>query len=350
LRHLAASETAKGGAEKALDGAAKNAVQNRHRILCNRPSATFFLRRLVTGGGRVTIKRYLNAECRWDALPDQNNAEGGGAENAKDRPSGLPQGQLEPTGSKEPERRPEQEHAAGPDRPVTNKTLLGEIRVIDVINVIVGIGMLVVAFAAYRVASDTRDVKSAVQKIAELTKETKRQANASQDQLTMLKGEQRPWLGPIAGRTDKMIAGAGVKTIIEIANFGKSPAKYAYALAFRVFTREEWSHGAAFAEIAAYGNECMSKAMFYNTNDTMFPSNPSSGKTFRFDTSAASNEDGIYLVNGELIDGNSIFIAHGCIVYTYSATIGHTSFCYKYDAKETVLPTLDICTTGNEAN
>ncbi len=61
--------------------------------------------------------------------------------------------------------------------------------ILDVINVGVGIGTLLVAIAAYRVASDTSDIKNAVGNISTLATQTKRQADETHNQVVAVQSQ-----------------------------------------------------------------------------------------------------------------------------------------------------------------
>jgi hypothetical protein len=75
------------------------------------------------------------------------------------------------------------ERRAQEDSRPTYKTLWREIRIIDLINCFVGVAMLIVAIAAYYIASNTSDIKSAISNLSDLAIQTKRQADAMSDQL-----------------------------------------------------------------------------------------------------------------------------------------------------------------------
>jgi hypothetical protein len=75
------------------------------------------------------------------------------------------------------------------DKKPSYKILWRQIRWLDTINTIATIGMLLVAVAAYRIASDTRDVKTAVKNISDLATQTKRQADALDKQFGQVKRE-----------------------------------------------------------------------------------------------------------------------------------------------------------------
>lgn len=116
-------------------------------------------------------------------------------------PTGLTHSEPKPGGGKQPEPSPRAECHSSGDKAPTTKTLLGEIRIFDVINSFATVGMLAVAYATYRVASDTGEIKSAVQNLSSLASETKRQADNSQSQaiimqqqLSELALERRAWI------------------------------------------------------------------------------------------------------------------------------------------------------------
>ena len=62
-----------------------------------------------------------------------------------------------------------------------------DFRWLEVFNTIIAIGTLIIAFAAYRVASDTADIKIAVGDLGRLAHQTERQAKALEDQLGQVK-------------------------------------------------------------------------------------------------------------------------------------------------------------------
>jgi hypothetical protein len=92
---------------------------------------------------------------------------------------------------------------------------------------LVGVGSLFVSYLTYKNAADTSDLKGAVQNLTNLAVDTTRQADASQEQLKVLKDNQRPWLGlahiealrGIIPSTDHYIP-------VDYRNFGRTPASH----------------------------------------------------------------------------------------------------------------------------
>jgi hypothetical protein len=116
-------------------------------------------------------------------LPDQQPSESKKTDGNDPAPSDLGERQVQPHGDDKPKPSSDGEGRSHEDQRPTYKTLWREIRIIDVINCFVGGAMLIVAIAAYRVASDTSDIKTAISNLSELANQTKRQADAMSDQL-----------------------------------------------------------------------------------------------------------------------------------------------------------------------
>lgn len=116
-------------------------------------------------------------------MPDQNCTEAEKTKSDNAAPSGVGEGEVQPRGNEQPEQTHSGEGRTDEDDQPTNKTLWHEIRILDVINSIVSVAMLIVALAAYRLASDTSDIKSAISNLSDLAVQTKRQADAMSDQL-----------------------------------------------------------------------------------------------------------------------------------------------------------------------
>jgi hypothetical protein len=108
-------------------------------------------------------------------LPDQHHPEAEKADSNNPAPTGLAERQVQPRSDGKPKPANAAEHRSQQDKPPTYKTLWREIRIIDVINCLVGAAMLIVAVAAYRVASDTSDIKTAISNLSELADQTKLQ-------------------------------------------------------------------------------------------------------------------------------------------------------------------------------
>ena len=115
-------------------------------------------------------------------MPDQRSeAEKANSEDAA--PPGVGKREIQPRGDEQPKQPNTGQRRAQEDNRPTYKTLWREIRIIDLINCFVGVAMLIVAIAAYRIASDTSDIKSAISNLSDLAIQTKRQADAMSDQL-----------------------------------------------------------------------------------------------------------------------------------------------------------------------
>lgn len=124
-----------------------------------------------------------------EALPDQHPFEAEKTNSSDASLSSLGQGQVQPSSDGQPEPPGTRQRYLEQDRRPTNKTLWREIRIIDVVNCLVGISMLIVAIAAYRVASDTSDIKTAISNLSKLADQTKRQADSMADQLSAVRDQ-----------------------------------------------------------------------------------------------------------------------------------------------------------------
>lgn len=122
-------------------------------------------------------------------MPNNDDPESQQSNGDDTPPASLADSQIAPSGNNHPQP-PGSEHSAAQGDPApTHKTILWEIRWLDVINALVGVAMLIVAIAAYRVASDTGDIKKAVANISDLATQTKREADNLHDQFGQIKRE-----------------------------------------------------------------------------------------------------------------------------------------------------------------
>jgi hypothetical protein len=120
-------------------------------------------------------------------LPNQNPPKAEKADVKDGAPPRVGEGEVQPRSDAKPQQPDTGKHHAQDDERPTYKTLWREIRIIDLINCFVGIAMLIVAVSAYRIASDTSDIKGAIGNLADLAVQTKRQADAVSDQLSAVR-------------------------------------------------------------------------------------------------------------------------------------------------------------------
>src|ERR1700748_43847 len=66
-----------------------------------------------------------------------------------------------------------------------------DMRPLEFVNTLVAVGTLIVAVVALIIASDTRDIKSAVSNLGVLAQQTSRQAKALEDQFGQIKHQTR---------------------------------------------------------------------------------------------------------------------------------------------------------------
>jgi len=116
-------------------------------------------------------------------LPDQDRSEAEKTNSEDATPPSIGEREVQPRGDDKPKQSNTGKHRAQENERPTYKMLWREIRIIDLINCFVGAAMLIVAIAAYRIASDTSDIKSAISNLSDLAIQTKRQADAMSDQL-----------------------------------------------------------------------------------------------------------------------------------------------------------------------
>ncbi|MDR3527727.1 MAG: hypothetical protein P4L57_10630 [Rhizomicrobium sp.] len=169
-----------------------------------------------------------------DILADQNNADHEKTDSDTATPSSLINGEIEVASDGHPKPTDGGGKPANGETPPTSKTLRKEIRWFDWVNAGVAVATLIVAFAAYRVASDTRDIKSAVANLSTLASQSARQAKAAEGQLNEIRSEQRPWVAIPSADTGLMLAitepltfsksGGAMRTAITLRNSGKKPA------------------------------------------------------------------------------------------------------------------------------
>ncbi len=116
------------------------------------------------------------------------------------RPAGLTDSQVAMSGNDQPQPPSSEQSAIHHDPAPSHKTRLREIRRLDAINAGVGVAMLLVAIVALIVASDTSDIKHAVNNISTLATQTKREADALNEQLTQIRRQA----DALAAQVDQM--------------------------------------------------------------------------------------------------------------------------------------------------
>lgn len=272
-------------------------------------------------------------------MPDQSQPDQDQPDSKDAPPAAIEKQQLAASGGNQ--KKPangKTDPADGEERP-TYKSLWREIRVIDVVNCLVGIAMFVVAIATYRVAGDTSDVKSAVRNISTLATQTKRQAddadqtiNAVIAQLDVARKEERAWLvvkpkDPLNNaKTFSVVVGKVPYADFYVTNVGKTPAhNYVVRTYFEIVQNGEAPH---FESDEVSGNQ--------DTSGIFPPSDTNPLPIFLI--------DGLHL-DGETLQGNkgtnltandmkslkrgdSWIAAHGIVTYFDVFNISHwVRFC-----------------------
>ena len=194
-------------------------------------------------------------------MPDQGQAETDKPEREDAAPTAFRHLSPSPGSNPHPQQADHRSDGAQRNQTPTYKTIWREIRWLDILNAVVGICMLIVALATYRVASDTRDVKNAVRNISTLATQTKRQAddldaevktlggefgemqrqtgflstsaNAAQGQLAEMRAEQRAWVSVAGNPTiseplNSDANGIRIELNFILKNGGKNPAVNAF--------------------------------------------------------------------------------------------------------------------------
>jgi hypothetical protein len=117
------------------------------------------------------------------------------------------------------------ERRDGDQRPSRN--FLRRLTVNEGLTLLVAIASLAVSILTLRVVADSSDIKSAIGNLSELAAQTKRQADATNGQLTEMRDEQRPWLqvipkidGPLTNKDGRLTVEVG----LGIKNSGRTPA------------------------------------------------------------------------------------------------------------------------------
>jgi hypothetical protein len=152
---------------------------------------------------------------------------------------------------------------------------------------------------------------------------------------------QRAWVGPSNVRIDGTVEiGRPISIVVDYTNSGKEPAlNFVPAIDFFQSTAEEDAGGAVTAKINAYFRGCKDVTSL-RPGQVIFPN---AGNSFTLKT----KDD---FVDQSLLDGNSILIVDGCLLYKSFDVIRHTYFCYFFNNKTTKPSNLNICSTGAGAD
>jgi hypothetical protein len=235
------------------------------------------------------------------------------------------------------------------------KLLCRKIRLIDVINCIVGVAMLFVAISAYRVASDTGDLKDTVKKLSMVAAQTTRQANAATNQLAEMQAENRAWIAPAnPAFRDKLSRSKDLVARINFSNTGHQPAfDFSNSISTMqagipktdsVADRIEWSQLPAWSDIALRFDHLCSGVHVRPGALVIFPSAASG-----IDSPAIRDPKAVAAIKR----GQLLFGIVGCIAYTALGHERNSSFCYYLEPIPDVkLDDWDIktCPTGNHAD
>lgn len=138
-------------------------------------------------------------------MPENQNPDNAETSGGDAAPARLDDSELAAGSSENPEPANSGGKPSDDDKPPSNKTLLREVHWLDLINAGVGVAMLLVAMAAYRVASDTGDVKNAVRNLSDLATQTKRQADFTKGQLDQVRREADAATGQLNEMRNKLV-------------------------------------------------------------------------------------------------------------------------------------------------
>jgi hypothetical protein len=159
---------------------------------------------------------------------------------------------------------------------------------------------------------------------------------------------QRAWIGPVTATMVPPVVNQSIKTNISYANSGKEAAGINESADFKVFSKEEWTNGAAAKSIEEFTSKCTAINSFFPTR-TAYPTSGLVTYNMNIDT-AMEGVDKSYLADQALIDGDKILAIRGCFVYFTAQKLRHSSFCYFYYSKQIVMPNMSICTVGGKSD
>ena len=97
---------------------------------------------------------------------------------------------------------------------------LGPFPIKEWLTFLIALGSLAISYFTYRNAADTSNLMNAITTLVDMSKQVKRQADLTQEQLALIHAEQRPWMGlmgiqPLPNST---------AFYVNIVNSGKTPA------------------------------------------------------------------------------------------------------------------------------
>jgi len=161
---------------------------------------------------------------------------------------------------------------------------------------------------------------------------------------------QRAWVGPSNATAPLPVVDQGIKVSIFYTNTGREAAKISEGAEFNVFSKQEWINGAAVARIEKLKDICMSENNM-NQNRIAYPTTGFGGYQMTIDTANdLIQPNNRFITDKGLLDAEKIITFNGCFVYFTGKKIRHSSFCFFYHAKQTVMPNLNICTVGNASD
>jgi hypothetical protein len=212
------------------------------------------------------------------------------------------------------------------------KTLWREIRLLDIINTLIAIIMAIIAYATYHVASDSEDIKTAVNSLSDL-------ANTSRE--SYISG-RRAWISIVGPQQlSRPVEHQPIEARLNFQNTGGSPAtEMAMAQIMHVVPKQ----GDGF--LIPPNPECDSLHAPKQGGRTVFPNTEQPHVT----TIPEGND---FVYPPEVIDRSKLLVWHGCFVYRTFGAEHRTNFCFwlRADSDE---PTAqwhwDPCLEGNEAN
>jgi hypothetical protein len=158
----------------------------------------------------------------------------------------------------------------------------------------------------------------------------------------------RAWVGPLTATMNAVQKDKGVEGTIQYQNVGREPASNFFpSIISKVYSLAQWNDGTATNEIISLAANCLSISQVAKGLQVAFPNTGFSSYQLHFDT---SNGEPKIIVTDDIIAGKEIVKIQGCFAYKSIGQFHHTAFCYYYRGTVNILPILNICMVGNDAD
>jgi hypothetical protein len=162
---------------------------------------------------------------------------------------------------------------------------------------------------------------------------------------------ERAWVNPTTTMVeDGLTKGKGIKITAQYVNSGHDPAQNFVPIGrYTTFMRDKWEDGTAAKDMMAWARACLKTHSNATAARSVFPTTGNNYYSMHMDSASPDLKNKI-LYSDDMENGSQIFVAQGCFLYRSLGKPHHTAFCNFYDKGITKLPSLNICTVGNDAD